>query len=256
MADKIAASKKKENILTLVFQNLPRLRSIIETDGWKKLNTGTTSQINYNYRFDLYVRERKLAEITQTGDDSEISPMTVSEKTCKYKVSKKVSNHPMGLPTSILTPSNELPVLSHFGNYPSLVAIRKNAPALVISFDSEWVEVSTSTDTRREVLSRQFAVINGANLIEFVFLRKHEKFNLHMELALGRIFDYLKLPSVDVRTVIRYASLQKVSDTDDSDYIVKTITLTFLREKNMPVSVRITQQNPAENLTLMKIGSG
>lgn len=79
MADKITASKKKENILTPVFQSLPRLRSIIETDGWKKLNTGTTSQINYNYRFDLYVRERKLAEIIQTGDDSEISPMTVSE---------------------------------------------------------------------------------------------------------------------------------------------------------------------------------
>lgn len=216
MTGQITSKEKSITILQPFFEKLKNLSSIVALDGWEKINTGCSSQIDYNYRFDLYVRERKLSDIKSNGEITNISPLLVADKAAIYKGSGMVSNTSMGLPQTILTPSSDLPVLSHFGDYPSLIATRSNTPSLILAFDSEWIEVPYDSITKREVLSWQFATINGSKLIEFIFLRKNLKFNLHLELALGRILDYLKLNSIDIRSVTRYSSLQKKDSTDNS----------------------------------------
>lgn len=82
------------------------------------------------------------------------------------------SNHPMGDPKMFLTPNDphELPVLSDFDRYPSLVATRQDSPCILIGFDSEWV---TNADGEREVLSWQFSIVNGDKLVELVIISKY-----------------------------------------------------------------------------------
>ena len=36
--------------------------SSVTSNGWKRYSVGESSQINYNYRFDLYIRRRKLSD--------------------------------------------------------------------------------------------------------------------------------------------------------------------------------------------------
>ena len=140
--------------------NLSEITEVVSSSvtsmGWKRYSVGESSEINYNYRFDLYIRRRKLSDLLSQNDDilkksSNVLEITTSENTSKIKGFKAlpsvVSNTPMGNPQKDLTPSpilpitrgsENLPVLSGFSNYPSLAAARTESPALVIAFDSEW----------------------------------------------------------------------------------------------------------------------
>lgn len=185
--------------------NLSIKKQVTKT-GWKKYDVGSTSSIDYNYRFDLYIRARRLAAIKQSdGDIQEKSPTQVSLKLDNSNTSNMVSNASMGFPKQYLTPSENLPVLSDFGKYDSLLAARPTTSALVIGFDSEWYYPNNSME--RIVITWQFSLIWGENLVEFLFIRKKLKYALHLELAIGRILDFLQLPKTDIRKVHKYCSL-------------------------------------------------
>lgn len=199
--------------------------SSVTSNGWKRYSVGESSQINYNYRFDLYIRKRKLSDWVSKNDDilrksSNVLEITNRENTSKIQDFKTfpgvVSNAPMGIPQKTLTPSpllpitrgsEKLPVLSGFSNYPSLEATRTDSPALVIAFDSEWYYIVDDGQTYRSILSWQFSLIDGENLIEYIFVRKCEKYGLSLELAIGRILDSLAIKPTDIRKVRKYEAI-------------------------------------------------
>ena len=192
---------------------------------WKRYSAGESSEINYNYRFDLYIRRRKLSDLMSKNDDilkksSNVLEITNNKNPSKIKGSKElpgmVSNTPMGNPQKDLTPSpilpitrgsENLPVLSGFSNYPSLAAARTESPALVIAFDSEWYYMVNDGQTYRSILSWQFSLIDGEDLVEYVFIRKSEKYGLSLELAVGRILDSLAIEPTDIRQIRKYESI-------------------------------------------------
>ena len=53
--------------------NLEAITSIIspavKTSGWKQFNTGESSEIDFNKRFDLYIRRRNLSKLMMQNDD-------------------------------------------------------------------------------------------------------------------------------------------------------------------------------------------
>ena len=118
---------------------------------------------------------------------------------------------------SVIRPGNNLPVLSSFSNYQSLSAIRPDSPALVISFDSEWYYQDPVNKSDRFLLSWQFSVIDGNDLVEYIFIRKHEKYRLNLELAIGRILDSLSYHCTDNRKVRKYES-QTGKNLSTGDY--------------------------------------
>lgn len=199
--------------------------SSVTSKGWKRYSAGESSEINYNYRFDLYIRRRKLSDLVSQNDDilkksSNVLEITSSENTSKIKGFKAlpsmVSSTPMGNPQKDLTPSpilpitrgsENLPVLSSFSNYPSLAAARPVSPALVIAFDSEWYYMVDDGQTYRSILSWQFSLIDGEDLVEYVFIRKSEKYGLSLELAVGRILDSLAIEPTDIRQIRKYESI-------------------------------------------------
>lgn len=199
--------------------------SSVTSNGWKRYSAGESSEINYNYRFDLYIRKRKLADLVSQNDDilkisSNVLAITSSEKVSKIKgckaLSGMVSKASMGNPQKDLTPSplvpitrgyENLPVLSSFSNYPSLAATRTDSPALVIAFDSEWYYMVDDSKTHRIILSWQFSLIDGEDLVEYVFIRKTEKYGLSLELAVGRILDSLAIEPIDIRQIRKYESI-------------------------------------------------
>ena len=209
--------------------NLSEITEVVSSSvtpiGWKRCNVGKSSKIDYNYRFDLYIRRRKLSDLVSQNDDflkksSKVREITRGEKPSKIKGFKAipgmVSNTPMGNPQKDLTPSpilpitrgsENLPALSGFSNYPSLVAARPDSPALVIAFDSEWCYMVDDGHTCRSILSWQFSLIDGEDLVEYVFIRKSEKYGLSLELAVGRILDSLAIKPTDIRQIRKYESI-------------------------------------------------
>lgn len=93
-----------------------------------------------------------------------------------------------------------LPALADFESYPSLVAARPDSPCILIAFDSEWENLDSGG---RSMLSWQFAVISGQDLVEICFIKNGSK-NLTLTLALGFILDCLGEASVDTRKITRY----------------------------------------------------
>lgn len=209
--------------------NLSEITEVVSSSvtsmGWKRYSVGESSEINYNYRFDLYIRRRKLSDLVSQNDDilkksSNVLEITSSENTSKIKgfqaLPGVVSKDPMGNPQKDLTPSpilpitrgsDNLPVLSSFSNYPSLAAARPDSPALVIAFDSEWYYMVDDGQTYRSILSWQFSLIDGEDLVEYVFIRKSEKYGLSLELAVGRILDSLAIEPTDIRQIRKYESI-------------------------------------------------
>ena len=91
--------------------NLEAITSIIspavKTSGWKQFNTGESSEIDFNKRFDLYIRRRNLSKLMMQNDDilkksSNVLEITNSENASKIKsfkaLSGMVSNTSMGSP--------------------------------------------------------------------------------------------------------------------------------------------------------------
>ena len=79
-----------------------------------------------------------------------------------------------------------LPALASFRDIVSLQNIQSDRPSVVIGVDSEWVGQGP-----RRMLSWQFAVINGSDLEEIVFLPKHAGEFISCKYAVGRILDHL-----------------------------------------------------------------
>lgn len=162
--------------------------------------------------YELYIRETDFEDFLKKVSFPK-SKMTV-QTGLTTSVSNKGSNTPMGCPESGLTPtllagadrfkckernSAYLPELANFCNYPSLVRTRPDKPCILIGYDSEW----QTLENGREMLSWQYSVVWNAKLIEFCFLKKCDK-NLSLDIALGCIFDYLGVKSIDLRQLRRY----------------------------------------------------
>ena len=151
-----------------VYEKVPTISDPLSTAGWIKSNTGESSAINYNYRFDLYIRRRNLWEMMSGNDDiSKISSAKslntnekIPDKSNTFPTNPgSVSNPSMGMHKCDLTPSDwvpaseALPVLSSFVNYPSLAAIRTNKPVIVIAYNSEWFYCDPKNESDRHMLT-------------------------------------------------------------------------------------------------------
>ena len=188
----------------------------LKAKGWIKDTLGqyrSNGQIKDKEGFKLYTRRRNLTAFID--DYSKKSSMGGCAKPCKYWASEAGSSSPMGSPEPKLTPSvcdgkncldssdeskKSLPALSSFSEYPSLMAARKDMPCLLIGYDSEWENLESG----REMLSWQYAFVDGADLVEFVFLKDGDE-DLSLMDALGCILDHLdKYEAVDIRTIRRY----------------------------------------------------
>ena len=209
----------------------------VAKDGWKQLDAGQSNSIDYNFRFDFFVRRRAFKDLVSTnGVLSQKKPKAllstdrrrINNNATFRRFSPMVSNAPMGNPKKDLTPSplakvtagsDELPVLSGFSDYPSLAAARKKSPALVIAFDSEWQDPGEEASADREMLTWQFALIEGTSLVEFIFVRKLPEHDISLEYALGRILDNLCIDPVDIRRVRVYSSISGINDRGEPEEI-------------------------------------
>ena len=184
--------------------------------GWVKDSLGqyrSNGQIKDKEGFKLYTRRRNLNDFTD--DYSQKSSSDSRQKPPKDWASDTGSSMSMGHPELKLTPSvcdgegclrssdqnkTSLPALSSFSEYPSLMSARKDMPCLLIGYDSEWENLESG----REMLSWQYALVDGEDLIEFVFLKDGDV-DLSLMDALGCIMDHLdKYKAVDIRTIRRY----------------------------------------------------
>lgn len=184
---------------------LQRIAEQVSETGWEKVDVGRTRAVDYNHWYDLYRRKTPLADLQKNVENFKNSTNTKNENPCKHWVSGVESNPTMGIPKQILTPSKKtLPKLSHFEEFDSLINSRVNCFSFVIAYDSEWFYLP---DGKRCVITWQFAVVAGDELIEFIFLRKRMDRDLTLEMAIGRILDLLDFESIDMREVTVYACL-------------------------------------------------
>ena len=173
--------------------------------------------------FMLLTRTRNLSSVIDDLHKKSSSPEPA--KPHKDGVSGAGSNTTMGSPKRDMTPSeshdvahigtdavgesappapveggNKLPELADFLEYKSLESIRSKTPCLLIGYDSEWQDA----EIRADIISWQFALVDGLELREFVFLRAGSR-DLSLDLALGCILDRLgSYRPVDVRCIRRY----------------------------------------------------
>ena len=233
------SKKKLSDELNSVFAALPEIREEVEKDGWKKYSAGTTSGIDLDTRFDLYIRQQKLKNIEEISKISSITKSSQLTESLDNQASTKdrglVSNFPLGSKderydtmtretggeyldgmytcyvdgccdvSSIDGDVYRSLCVRRVGSYPSLSGIRSTMSGLVIAYEAKHL---LGSDGSFIVLSWHFAVALSADrVIEFVFLRKSDSL-LTLEIALGRIYDYLGIVDpVGVRKVRRYCSL-------------------------------------------------
>lgn len=140
---------------------------------------------------------------------------------CKTRINTGVSGRgqdtPMGAHRGALTltPTNQtpgqtleqlpvngvnLPVLSDFNKYISLVQARPDKPCLLIGYDSEWENLPNGL---RDMLSWQFAVVFEDQLYEFVFVKTGNE-NLTLDVVLSCILDNLNYKAVRSRRLMVY----------------------------------------------------
>ena len=191
-------------------QTLARARSpadagdaILKKNRWIKTSMGSYksgSRIKEIQGFRLYVRKTALDDFLKK------SSLEGFQNPYKQRLNRTGSNAPMGSPKENLTPilltgcsGTNLPEIGRLSEYPSLAAARPDRPCILIGFDSEWVNL----ENRRQILSWQFALIHGRDLLEIVFLRAGIR-ELSLSLALGVILDLLKVKTVDERSIRRY----------------------------------------------------
>ena len=218
------------------------MTEILEAQGWVKESLGeyrSGGKIKKKAGYDLYIRRRNLKAFID--DYRKKSSSGGNKKPQDIKDSEMESFTTMGDHKQDLTPSDNadlnglrttasetkdsLPLLSSFNDYPSLRAIRGNEPCLLIGYDSEW----ETFDSDREMLSWQFSVVDGSDLVEFVFIKNGSK-NLSLTEALGCILDYIgKYDSVALRDVIRYKYCPKWKDGKPVE--IETDDLSEARQK-------------------------
>lgn len=212
MSEKIEALSNASTPTT----DIDSMTTTLASNGWKRSRLGhyrSNGQVKEKEGFLLYIRRRNLHGFV--NDFSKKSSSDTRETPCNTGVSDEGSTPPMGSPEQKMTPSacignifpvsssaskEPLPALSSFQDYPSLMAVREDKPCLLIGYDSEW----QTSPAGRDMLSWQFALIDGFDLVEFVFLKDGNK-TLSLDIALGCILDYLDTyKPIDVRTIYRY----------------------------------------------------
>ena len=180
--------------------------------GWQIVDAGTTRKTDYNDDCVLYKRRRQLKEVLSQAKNADFSAQSEMQHENNEhfgsKKSKKIpnngyftmlqakkkagSNTAMGEPRVEFDPDPVAEIsLSRLSQFGSLRALQGNSNNLIIGFDSEWVG-----DASRKMLSWQFAVIDGNDLVEYVFIKRAVSIgdrdtDLCMETALGRILDDL-----------------------------------------------------------------
>lgn len=225
---------------------------------WKQLDVGSSRRRDYNAGLLLYKRTRNLSDVMHTSvanggitddiskkssitaetddgisylfkqkevDFQENKPILAANSDCEYAGSFL----PMGTPTPDVDPDPAAGAelrLSRFDDFQSLRALRSDEGSLVIGFDSEWYG-----DDTRKMLSWQFALIHGKQLVEYVFLKRYfadapASDDLWLELALARILDDLQSPAykrIRASDVVRYQYIYDI-DTATGAFIEKTTT--------------------------------
>ena len=193
--------------------------------GWQVIDTGTVRRTDYTETYLLYKRRRCLKDILPKGPASDFSEMSKNhlekdecfgkkngENTSNggYFASFNIkveagSNQPFGKPIGVCDPDPAEISLSRLSQFESLRALQGRSHNLIIGFDSEWVG-----NANRKMLSWQFAVIDGTDLVEYVFIKKdvdsigERDTDLRLETALGRILDDLGAPHILRRKACRY----------------------------------------------------
>lgn len=56
-------SEEQNTTLESRGETLKNMQKILSNDGWRKVSVGQSQTIDYDYRFDLYIRIRNLSEI-------------------------------------------------------------------------------------------------------------------------------------------------------------------------------------------------
>ena len=204
--------------------NLQYLTKTLEINNWKNIPVGFykgNQGIKQIQGFELFVRTSNINDYLKKSFDECNTKSAIGSKTIltsgghhssnckttnpyKIRVSEVGSKSPMGVHNVGVTPTmldTRLPILSDFESYPSLVAARPDKPCILIGYDSEWQNLD---DGSRTMISWQFAIIWNCMLVEMCFLRTGNE-NLTFDIAIGCVLDYLKIKSVDVRTIRRYS---------------------------------------------------
>ena len=202
---RIIEPKKTKNREKL---SLPKnLRKELTAAGWTRETLGnvrSNHQIKAKKGFQLYMRRRKFEDAI-TGFSKKPQNVAVANGST-MQAGATGSNVPIGIQKLNMTPatatgsSEKLPELSLLMKYKSLAALRDNKKdCLLIGFDSEWQDAPVRTD----MISWQFAVVDQADLVEFVFFRDGQT-DLSLEDALGIILDKLKYTPYDRKMLRSY----------------------------------------------------
>lgn len=199
---------------------------IVVPIGWQVIDTGTVRRTDYTEAYLLYKRRRHLKDVLSKATTSDFSKMSKKHlekdecsgkengentSNCGYFASLSVkaeagSNPSLGEPIGVCDPDPAAGIsLSRLSQFESLRALEGDSDNLIIGFDSEWVG-----NANRKMLSWQFAVIDGADLVEYVFVKKfadsigERDTDLRMETAIGRILDDLGAPNLLRRKAYSY----------------------------------------------------
>lgn len=226
--------------------------------GWQAIDSGATRGTNFCEDVILYRRRRPLKMVLQQAksyenlDSSKIDSVNAEafsnpkgKKACKngyftgLKAGKEtVSNTAMGSPNvGIDADTSDELCLSGLSQFESLRSLQGKSNNLIIGFDSEWVDTSdekfeeNALSFGRKMLSWQFAVIDGTDLVEYVFIKRCENIgnrdsDMSVETALGRILDDLGAPTIKRDDAYRYECITGF----DSRGIAKTAVYSKRRD--------------------------
>lgn len=194
---------------------------LLKEKGWVKTDIGAKYKNDYNKKYNLYIRRTELREYLEDKTQNEIglkiknSPNQENnksdEKPDKYKADEVletiVSKDTMGTRKDYLTPSVDLPSLSHFSDFESLKELHSTESSLIIAYDSEWYYPNGNEYGYRSLISWQFACVYNDYLYEFIFTKTNQNYDLDIGTAIARILDELDYVAYDRRNIIGYKSL-------------------------------------------------
>lgn len=208
---------------------------LLEKNGWIKSDMGYNRKKDYNKSYELHIRKRRLKNVLESRKKDNKNDFFDEKKSNRLKTKNQentvnmglqrgsdslVSNPTMGAQKFYLTPTDTLPVLSHFDEFESLKELRNDVKdSLVIAFDTEYSYNNEKQLGIRHMLSYQFACVYDNYLYEFVFTRGNNKedFIMSAEVCIARILDELGFISIDVRKVRRYKCI--IDDTSKKEAV-------------------------------------
>ena len=93
--------------LQQVLESNKKIKNVVEQEGWEKRSVGESYRIDYNKRFDLYIRRRNLRSVMNQNTQTFEKCLGQGELENQHKYSGfgMVSNTHMGVGYRYLTPS-------------------------------------------------------------------------------------------------------------------------------------------------------